>query len=66
MEPGLLRSIKKRDQMYLKLKKTAETHPTYQTQKINLKTYNSILKSMIRKMKKKTTISRNSTNSLGI
>jgi hypothetical protein len=52
MEPGLLRSIKKRDQMYLKLKKTAETHPNYHTQKINLKTYNSILKSMIRKMKK--------------
>ncbi len=51
MESGMIRSIKKRDKMYLKLKKTPDTHPSYNKQKINLKTYNAILKALIRKMK---------------
>jgi len=51
IDSGIMRSIKKRDSMYKKLKKTHHTNPTYLTKKINLDTYNSILKASIRQMK---------------
>ena len=51
IDTRILRSVKKRDSMYKKLKKTPHTHPTYEGKKINFNTYNSILKSSIRKMK---------------
>jgi hypothetical protein len=52
MEQSVLRSIKKRDQMYLKLKKNPSSHQNYDGLATNLKTYNAILKSLIRKMKR--------------
>ena len=49
---GILKSIKKRDKMYKKLKKTPINHPEYNNRKINLNTYNNILKSSMRQQKK--------------
>ena len=44
---GLLKSIRYRDQLYKKLKLTNPNSPNYDTIKINLKTYNLILKQNI-------------------
>ena len=52
MHPSILISIRKRDSMFQKLKKMSVEHPNYKTNSINLKTYNAILKSLIRKMKR--------------
>ena len=52
MHPSILISIRKRDSMFQKLKKMSVEHPNYETNSINLKTYNAILKSLIRKMKR--------------
>ena len=41
---GVIKSIKYRDKLYKLLKITPHASVTYTTQKINLKTYNSILK----------------------
>ena len=49
---GILRSIKKRDKMYKKLKQTPINHPEYNTRKTNLTTYNNILKASMRQQKK--------------
>ena len=50
MHPRILISIRKRDSMFQKLKKILK-HPNYETHSINLKTYHTILKSLLRKMK---------------
>jgi hypothetical protein len=49
---GLLNSIKFRDKLYLKLKRTPHDNPLYDQLKINLGTYNKILKKAIREAKK--------------
>lgn len=49
---SLIKSIKYRDALYKKHKKTKQTSPEYQTQKTNLATFNTILKKTIRKAKK--------------
>ena len=49
---GILRSISFRDKMYLRLKSTQPNNPQYETLQFNLKTYNKILKKIIRQAKK--------------
>ena len=49
---GIIRSIKFRDKLYKKLKTTNISSADYQTIKINLHTYNSILQKSIRAAKK--------------
>ena len=48
---GLIKSIKFRDKLYQKMKNTSSESPLYDQLKINLKTYNSILKKAIREAK---------------
>ena len=48
---GIIRSIKFRDNMYKRIKNTQPSDPMYDTLKINLKTYNKILKTSIRSAK---------------
>jgi hypothetical protein len=52
MTKGMLISIKYRDKMYTKLKSLSTGHPMYIPQKINLQTYNRILKKSIRTAKR--------------
>ena len=52
IDTGILRSIKKRDCMYKKLKKTHHANRDYENLKLNLSTYNRILQSTIRNSKK--------------
>ena len=49
---GIIRSIKFRDKLYRRLKETPVSDQIHQTLKINLQTYNRILKCSIRKAKK--------------
>ena len=49
---GILISIKYRDKLYKSLKSLSCHHPLYETKKINLQTYNRILRQSIRKAKK--------------
>jgi hypothetical protein len=49
---GILIAIRNRDAMYARLKSTAMSCPSYVTNKINLQTYNRILKSSIRTAKR--------------
>lgn len=48
---GIINSIKFRDKLYNRVKNTPVTHTLYETLTINLKTYNKILKRMIRNAK---------------
>jgi hypothetical protein len=48
---GILRSIKFRDSLYLKLKRTHPETETYNNRKHNLKVFNNILKKIIREAK---------------
>ena len=48
---GILKSIKYRDNLFMKLKHTDPNSANYLNLKINLKTYNNILKNSIRKAK---------------
>lgn len=48
---GLIKSIKYRDKLYQHLKTTSSDSPNYNTRKINLSTYNGILKKSIREAK---------------
>ena len=48
---GILKSIKYRDNLFMKLKHTEPNSANYLNLKINLKTYNNILKNSIRKAK---------------
>ena len=48
---GLLRSIKFRDKLYLKLKRTEANTALYRQLQINLQNYNCILKKLIRQTK---------------
>ena len=48
---GIIKSIKFRDRLYVKLKKTATNTLAHDTLSINLKTYNKILKTSIRAAK---------------
>ena len=48
---GIMHSIKFRDKLYYRLKHTSISSPLHETLRINLKTYNRILKQMIRKAK---------------
>ena len=48
---GIIKSIKFRDKLHLKLKKTRQDSPEYNTYKINLSTYNKILKKTIKQAK---------------
>ena len=48
---GILKSIKYRDKLYKILKKTDQNSDAFHQKKQNLKTYNSILKKLIRKAK---------------
>ena len=48
---GILNSIRFRDKLYVKLRKTPMDSPLYNTLKINLGTYNKILKTSIRSAK---------------
>jgi len=50
--PGLMKSIKKRDKLYISLKKSKVDTPIYDTRKRNLTTYNTILKRTIKDNKK--------------
>ena len=52
MTQGIMRSIKFRDDLYKKLKDTDRSLEIYNTYKINLQTYNRILKQNIRQAKK--------------
>ena len=49
---GIIHSIKFRDSLYKRLKNTVDSDPIYETLKTNLKTYNRILKQMIRSAKR--------------
>jgi len=49
---GIIKSIKYRDKLYLKLKKTSPSSEMYSARKINLQTYNRILKQSIRQAKR--------------
>ena len=49
---GIIRSIRFRDKLYFKLKTSDINSPIYNTLEINLKTYNKILKKLIREAKK--------------
>ncbi len=49
---GIIRSIQYRDNLYKNHKMTASNSPEFDIQKINLKTYNNILKKSIRLAKK--------------
>ena len=48
---GIIRSIKFRDKLYQRLRNTSTSETLYHTLKINLKTYNRILKQSIRRAK---------------
>jgi endonuclease/exonuclease/phosphatase (EEP) superfamily protein YafD len=48
---GIIRSIKYRDKLYKKFKSCNSNHPEFNALKINLKTYNTILKKLIRNAK---------------
>ena len=50
---GIIKSIKYRDHLHLKMKKTNQNSPEYATMKNNLNVYNSILKRNIREAKVK-------------
>ena len=50
---GLIKSIQFRDKLHLKSKCPGLTLEEYQTIKINIKTYNTIIKRLIRKLKRK-------------
>ena len=52
MSEGLLKSIRFRDKMHLKLKSSRQTAEQYATLKTNIKTYNKIIKRLIRKLKR--------------
>ena len=52
MSEGLLKSIRFRDKMHLKLKPSRQTAEQYATLKTNIKTYNKIIKRLIRKLKR--------------
>ena len=52
MSEGLLKSIRFRDKMHLKLKSSRQTAEQYATLKTNIKTYNKIIKRLIRKHKR--------------
>jgi hypothetical protein len=49
---NILRSIQKRDKLYIELKKIPHDHRAYEAKKINLNTYNNILRALIRKLKR--------------
>ena len=49
---GILKSIKFRDSLFRKLRSTPVTHESYEIKKLNLQTYNNILKKNIRLAKK--------------
>ena len=49
---GIIKSIKYRDNLYLRLKHTDPNNATYLDIKTNLRTYNSILKKSIREAKR--------------
>ncbi len=49
---GILRSIKYKDELYLKHKMTDHHSTEFDTQKVNLKPYNNILRKAIRLLKK--------------
>ena len=49
---GIIHSIKYRDNLYMKLKSAETNDDNYNTLKINLNTYNKILKKSIREAKK--------------
>ena len=51
MSEGLSKSIRFRDKMHLKLKSLRQTAEQYATLKTNIKTYNKIIKRLIRKLK---------------
>ena len=51
MSEGLWKSIRFRDEMHLKLKSSRQTAVQYATLKTNIKTYNKIIKRLIRKLK---------------
>ena len=51
MSEGLWKSIRFRDEMHLKLKSSRQTAEQYATLKTNIKTYNKIIKRLIRKLK---------------
>jgi hypothetical protein len=48
---GILKSLKKRDNLYRKLKSCNPTSPAYNTHFVNLDTFNAILKKIIRQAK---------------
>ena len=50
---GLIKSIKFRDKLHMKSKTSNLTLVEYQAIKINIKTYNTIIKRLIRKLKQK-------------
>ena len=45
---GIIKSIKSRDKLYVKLKSTPKDDPYYESYNTNLKTYNRIIKKLIR------------------
>lgn len=49
---GIIKSIKKRDKLYASLKSIPSNSPDYNVKKINLKTFNSILRKSIKLAKK--------------
>jgi len=49
---GIIRSIRFRDRLYHKIKRTPTSSPLYEQLTINLKAYNKILKKLIREAKK--------------
>ena len=51
--PGLIRSVKYRDRLFLTLKKTKKNDPTYNFKQNNLKNYNKLLRKMINTAKNK-------------
>ena len=52
MTRGILNSIKYRDVLFVELKSMNNTHPLFEHQKQNLKTYNKLLKKLIRSAKR--------------
>ena len=48
---GIIKSIKKRDKLYAKLKTTTQGSSEYDIHKTNLKTYNRILRQSIKSAK---------------
>ena len=49
---GIVKSIANRDKMHIKLRSIDENNPNYNTLKVNLKTYNTILRKSISLAKK--------------